>query len=65
MVLPMTKKWYELVKSGEKTHELRAANTSWSRRLDGAEFAHFQLGCMMQDRQTVRYFCFVVGCSNM
>jgi hypothetical protein len=38
LILPLKRKWFEQVKSGEKVEEYRLRNAYWSRRLSGKTF---------------------------
>ena len=38
LVFPLKKKWYEKIRSGEKTIEYREVKPYWTRRLQRAEF---------------------------
>lgn len=42
--LNLKKKWFEKIKSGDKTHEYRLASSHWEKRLRGADIADVRLG---------------------
>ena len=41
---PMKAKWYDAIKNGTKTCELRAASNHWLTRVEGATHCSFTLG---------------------
>lgn len=43
LTLRLKRKWWDLIKSGEKTVELRRCNTYWRRRLVGREYDEIHL----------------------
>jgi len=39
LILPVKKKWFDLIKSGEKKFEYRLRNEYWKKRLEGKTFS--------------------------
>lgn len=44
VVLPLNKKFYTMIKNGEKTVELRSKSSYWEKRLENATHLIFQCG---------------------